>query len=246
MNLKLIVLPALSFYFNICSAQTQLRTIAELTADQSGQSTLDNLIRSAKNKAVLLPANPVKAGEALYQTQVTTRSLMGAVVYFSGGLLIDNGWIRLLGSGGAEKMRRSLPSWNKGKTFKEFGEKPLYLLVGDDAIGGLFAINGGGLGQDLGKVYYLAPDNLKWESLGQSYSDFLDFCLNSDLNKFYKNFRWIGWQKETVLLSGDEVITFYPFLWSKEGQDVNKNTKNTAPMQEQYDLTISTIKQLNN
>lgn len=76
------------------------------------------------------------------------------------------------------KLNRTLPDWNKGKSFNEFGERPPFLLIADDAVGGFFALNGGQLGKDPGKVYYLSPDNLQWESLNISYSDFLDFCFN--------------------------------------------------------------------
>ena len=214
-------------------------------ADKSGNDILNQLIKTTKHQVVVLPADHKKAEEALYQTQVTTRSLMGAIVYFTGGILIDNGWLRILGSGGNEKMNRSLPGWNKGKTFKTLGEKPGYLLIGDDAIGGLFAINGGALGPDLGKVYYMAPETLKWESLNQGYSDFIDFCLNGAISKFYESYRWKNWQKEVSTLNGDSAISFYPFLWSKEGQDVNENTRKVVPMQEQYDFNLSTINQLN-
>jgi len=41
----------------------------------------------------------------------------------------------------------------------------LSCLIGDDSAGGFFAINGGALGNDPGKVYYLSPDNLKWEPM---------------------------------------------------------------------------------
>jgi hypothetical protein len=37
--------------------------------------------------------------EVLLRTQVTTRSPMGAIVYDTGGILIDWGWLRVLGSG---------------------------------------------------------------------------------------------------------------------------------------------------
>src|SRR5690606_12025169 len=107
----------------------------------------------------VLPCDTLKAKEALYKTQVTTRSPMGAIIYSSGGLLVDGGWIRILGSGNI-KLNRTIPDWNKGKSFKEFGEPPTFLLVADDAAGGFFAINGGGLGKDAGKVYYLSPDNM--------------------------------------------------------------------------------------
>ena len=36
--------------------------------------------------------------------------------------------------------------WNFSKSFNQSGDKPKYLLVADDVIGGYFALNGGSLG----------------------------------------------------------------------------------------------------
>lgn len=47
----------------------------------------------------ILPRDPAAAEAELVKTQVTTRSVMGAVVYETGGILIDRGWLRILGSG---------------------------------------------------------------------------------------------------------------------------------------------------
>jgi hypothetical protein len=112
-----------------------------------------NWIEKATNGVAVLPCDSSAAYDALYKIQVTTRSPMGSVIYFTGGILVDSGWIRILGSGNV-KLNRSLPDWNKGKGISEFGEKPFFMLTADDAVGGFFAINGGGLGSNFGKVYY--------------------------------------------------------------------------------------------
>ncbi len=200
-------------------------------------------IKFAKNKVEVLPVDTAKAKDALYKTQVTTRSPMGAIVYSTGGLLIDDGWIRILGSGSA-KLNRSLPDWNKGKAFKDFGEAPSFLLIADDAVGGFFILNGGGLGKDMGKVYYLSPNDLEYEPLDITYTEFLDFCFKGDLNKFYKGLRWIKWRSEVAKLSGDKAFTFFPFLWTKEGKDINKCTRRAVPVEEQYNFSVEMRKQI--
>ncbi|MEO7215345.1 DUF2625 domain-containing protein [Mucilaginibacter sp.] len=226
-------------------SQLKMRPVMELKADTSGWVLLKELFKTAKNKIDVLPAtNSERAAEALYQTQVTTHSYMGAIIYFTGGLLIDNGWIRLLGSG-SDRLTRTLPAWNKGKTFKEFGERPGYILIGDDAVGGFFALNGGALGPETGKVYYLAPETLRWESLQQSYSDFLGFCINGNLNNFYEAYHWKGWQNDVKKLHGDSVYNFYPTLWSEEGRVIQRDTRKIVPVQEQYDFNMDSIRQLN-
>jgi hypothetical protein len=93
-------------------AQSNIRTLSELSSDTSGWEVFKHATLIARNKFEILPADPAKAKDALYQTQVTTHSMMGSIIYFTGGILIDNGWIRVLGSGN-NKLDRSLPQWNK-------------------------------------------------------------------------------------------------------------------------------------
>jgi len=226
------------------SAQTKMRTLNELVnkADP-GWTFVKQWIDSAKNKVEVLPVDTVKAKDALYKIQVTTRSPMGAIVFMTGGLLIDNSWIRILGSGNS-KLERTLPDWNKGKAFKNFGEPAPFLLIADDAIGGFFLLNGGGLGKDLGKVYYFSPDNLEYEPLDLTYTDFLNFCFNSNLDEFYKGYRWINWKEEVAELSGDKIFNFIPPLWTKEGKDINKTSRKAVPVEEQYSLNLDFRKQL--
>jgi hypothetical protein len=208
-----------------------------------GWPLVQEWIKSAKNKVEILSADTAKANDALFKTQVTTRSPMGAIVYKTGGLLIDDGWIRILGSGN-EKLNRGVPDWNKGKSFKEYGDAPTFLLIADDAIGGFFMLNGGGLGKDLGKVYYFSPDNLEYEPLDITYTDFLHFCFEGDLEDFYKGMRWTNWRDEVTKLDGNKVFSFYPFLWTKEGKDVNKNHRSAIPVEELYSFNLSNRKQL--
>lgn len=221
-----------------------MRTLDELiNKEDPGWTVVNEWISLAKNKVEILDCDKKKAGEALVNTQVTTRSLMGAVIYETGGLLIDNGWIRILGSGGTQ-MKRSLPSWNKGKTFGEYGEPAPYLLVADDVIGGFFAINGGFLGKDAGNIYYFAPDTLKWEALEISYSQFLLFCFENDLDKFYTGLRWDSWQTDVKVLSPDYAFSFVPFLWSKEGKDINTVSRAAISVEKVYDLNMEMARTL--
>lgn len=222
----------------------QMRNIEDLINKvEPGWDLVQEWIDSAKNKVEVLSCDTAKAKDALYKTQVTTRSPMGAIIYTTGGLLIDDGWIRILGAG-HQRLNRTLPDWNKGKSLKEFGEAPAFLLIADDAIGGFFAINGGQFGNDMGEVYYLSPDNLEWEGLDINYSDFLGFCFNGNLDDFYKGLRWENWRDEVAKLDGNMVYNFYPFLWSKEGKDINKVSRKAVPVQEQYEVNLSFREQL--
>ena len=137
-----------------------------------------------------------------------------------------------------------LPDWNKGKSFKEFGQTAPFLLIADDAMGGFFLLNVGGLGNDLGKVYYFSPDNLEYEPLDLNYTDFLNFCFNNNLDEFYKGYRWTNWKEEISKLSGDKTYNFFPTLWTKEGKDINKVSRKAVPVEEQYNLNLDFRKQL--
>jgi hypothetical protein len=111
-------------------------------------------------------------------------------------------------------------------------------------VGGFFALNGGEFGEDIGRIYYLSPDNLEWEPLDLTYEAFLEFCFNGDLATFYSNLRWQGWQQDLANLHGDSVFNFFPTPWSKEGKDISKNTRKIVTVQEQYDFNIAARKQL--
>lgn len=241
---KRFQLIALLFMTFAAIGQNKMKKVEELIDQKDpGWAVVEDWIKTAKNKVEILPVDAAKAKEALYKTQVTTRSTMGAVVFMTGGLLIDDGWIRILGSGNS-KFDRTLPDWNHGKSFKDFGEAPPYLLIADDAIGGFYLLNGGGLGTDVGKIYYFSPDNLEYEQLDITYSEFLGFCFNNDLDKFYEGNRWNGWREEVSKLKGDQVFNFYPFLWTAEGSDINKSSRKIIPVQEQYSLNLDLRKQL--
>jgi hypothetical protein len=215
-------------------AQYKMRTIDQLiNREDPAWPVLKQWIDSANNNVEVLPADSSKAKEALYKTQVTTRSIMGAIVYCTGGILIENGWIRILGSG-CDRMQRTLPDWNKGKAFKEFGDPPAFILVADDAVGGYFAINYGNFGSDIDSMYYLSPTDLKWQPLKINYEDFVWFCFMGNLKKFYSGTRWSTWQKDIQNLKADDVFHFYPPLWSVEGKDVEKSSRSAVPAEEEF------------
>lgn len=145
----------------------------------------------------------------LLKLQIITKSVLGSVAYYTGGITLQNGWLRILGSG-HPSLSRTINSWNNIANIKEL------LLVADDIIGGFFAINGGYLPYDLGRIFYLPHDTLEWESLEMTYSEFLHWAITGDLNLFYEPFRWNDWKSEILSLNGCEGLSFYPFLWTEE------------------------------
>lgn len=208
-----------------------------INLEKTGWQLINEWLKEAENKYELLPKNSNRAEIELVNTQVTTRSPMGAVIYETGGILIENGWLRILGSG-SQKLDRGLSEWNKRKTFENYGEPPTYLLVADDIIGGYFALNAGGIGKEIGKIYYLSQDTLEWECLDVSYSDFLYWALTGDLNQFYEPFRWKSWETDIQKANGNQAFSFFPFLWTEEGKDIENADRKLVPVEENYKLTL--------
>ena len=168
--------------------------------------------RPDANRNVVLPPDLASRGSALQRFQVTTRSLLGAVVYETGGLLIADGRLRVFGSGSARSILRineAIGVWNQG-------ESPDLLLIADDTAGGLYALNGGRLRQSsLGSVFYLAADETVWMALDVGYADFIAWCLTGDLSFVFDDV-----DRHDVpagMIEIDKVRSFYPFLWTREG-----------------------------
>ena len=195
-------------------------------------------IAEATNHVEVLPPpdNAIRE-QALLDTQVTTRSPMGAIIYESGGILVDHGWLRILGSG-HPRLPRSLPDWNFERSFSVSGEKPSFLLVADDVVGGFFAIDGGGLGFECGKICYLPPDTLAWENTEKGYSDFLVWSFKGDLAMYYETIRWPGWQKDLQTIRGDEAFGFIPPLFMS-GWPIDKRSRELVRAAKIYELHVA-------
>jgi hypothetical protein len=194
---------------------------------------LQQLVNDAKVPCELLPPGPEREKALLY-LQVTTRSTLGALAYDTGGLLIDDGWLRLLGSGHA-KLSRSLHEWNSPRTDGAF------YLVGDDLAGGFFAINGGAFGDDLGSVYYWPPDSLEWESLERGFTDFVAMFLTHTIENYYTDLRWSSWREDARSASSDQCFAFFPFLWTKEGS-VERSHRSVVPMSQMWDAKVDIVR----
>ncbi|AQR70000.1 hypothetical protein BZG29_17940 [Janthinobacterium sp. LM6] len=177
---------------------------------------------------------PPSAGreDVLLSLQITTRSPLGAIAYETGGILVDGGWLRILGSG-HDKLERNIATWNEGKADG-------FLLVADDVLGGFFALNGGALGPDQGQLYYLAPETLEWEALEIGYTAFVEWAFTSQLRQFYgrQSGDAHGFEELPELpLPGDLCLNFYPFLWTQEGS-LKTSSRRAIPVQEQWALNL--------
>ena len=141
--------------------------------------------------------------------------LFFSVMENCGGIIIDN-WIRLYGCG-------QLNVIEKNKKYNK--ENTVDIILGEDIIGGLFALKDS-------FVYYFAPDTLKWENLNIYYANYIDWLINSNenVNKFYELYRWDTWKDDVSNISLDDGISFYPPLFTK--YNINERSKKVIPMDE--------------
>lgn len=194
---------------------------------------------SGAQRSVEVLEPSARAGECLVSVQITTRSPLGAVILRSGGILVDHGWLRILGSG-HPRLPRALPDWNFHCGMVEAETPPPWLLVADDVVGGFFALNGGRFSSEGPNIWYFAPDTLEWEDLEIGYTDFLHWCLSGEVDKFYELHRWDGWPDEVGALDGGHGIAIFPPL-SAEGPPVKDRSRRAVPIEELFAFHVGAV-----
>lgn len=199
-------------------------------------------LKEANKPVEVLETHPRRAADVLVALQVTTRSPLGAIALSTGGLLVDHGWVRVLG-GGCSRLEGDLARWN-GLTAQPLVQ-PIdgAMFVAHDAIGGFFALDGGALGEGKGAAFYLPPDTLEWAPVAPGYSALLQFLLRGDLNKFYADHRAAGWEAEVKALPPDQGWSFYPPLFA-EAEGGKPRSKEAVPMNELLKLNLELADQL--
>ena len=199
-------------------------------------------VKAANKPVEVLEAVPARGAEVLLALQVTTRSPLGAIALQTGGILVDHGWVRVLGAG-CSRMEGDLARWNG------LGPHPMVqpidgaMFVATDALGGFFALDGGALGDGKGAAFYLPPDTLSWERLADSYSALLGFFFKGDLNRLYGEHRFAGWEGEVKALGCDQAWAFTPPLFAEvpAGQ---QRTREAVPLPELLKLNLELADQL--
>ena len=214
-----------------------MKKLQDLIDDEAkGWALVEEWLAAATNEVEVLESEIDDSEEALVMLQVSTEAPLGAIVYESGGILIDGGWIRLYG-GSCDKLKRSLPAWNQGRSLQVHGEHPPFLLIGEDVLGGVYAINSTGLGDDYGNVYYYAFDTREWEPLDMPYSEFVWWTFTGDIQEYYSDYRWKGWKKDLAKISADEVFAFDP-PFSVDGPGPEQRKRSVITARESYRMMI--------
>jgi hypothetical protein len=219
-----------------------VRPLSELLSPDPAFPVVQSWISDATRSVKVLTAERSGSEAVLLALQVTTRSPMGALALETGGLVVD-GLLRVLGGAGPG-MSGDLARWNG------MGHEPLLaardraLIIAHDALGGFFALDGGGLGEGKGTVFYFAPDALAWEDLGIGYSAWLVAMMSDSLRTFYADNLWHGWEGEVSTLTPDQGVSFYPPLWTKESRPIEGTSRKGVPMLELWHFQQDVARQL--
>ena len=199
-----------------------MRALSELVeTDDPAWPEIEAAVAAASYSIEVLDADPGRADDELVKLQVTTRSWLGAVVHRTGGLVLDHGWLRVLGSGNAERHLASLSAVNDGLTGG--------IIVAQDVLGGQFAwVPTGGKPT----IRYFAPDTLRWDDCEMGYGHWLAAMIGGGLTGFYETLRWHGWAEDIAGYRLDQAVSLWPPPWTKEGKDLNAVARRPVPMSE--------------
>lgn len=170
----------------------------------------------------------------LYRLQVTARSTLGAIALNSGGVLIDHGWLRVLGAGAPGL--DGLATANRLGDPQVVSSAPGHLVIAYDILAGVFAINHQDIDASPGEVCYWGPDTLAWSPLGVGHSAFVQWALGGGLSDFYKDLRGPGWEAEVSATPIEDGISVYPFLWTEQGRNIASSSRRPVPFTELLEL----------
>ena len=194
------------------------------------------------NRKIDLNLDESKDGmKSLDILKITSRSPLGSIILNTSGIVIDN-WIRILGHD--SNINRGVLSYNSILENGVATQIDKMLIVADDVVGGLFALNAGKFSEGIGEVWYFAPDTLEWESLEMQYSEFIAWIAQGNIDEFYSTMRWSTWKEECKNVKFNESILIYPFLWSNEIQ-LEKADKKIVPAEELLKINQQYSKKFN-
>ncbi|MGE0710764.1 MAG: DUF2625 family protein [Planctomycetota bacterium] len=196
----------------------------ELIHDEDAIELVRAWAEAAPHPVELLPRREQAGRRALAALQVTTRSPLGAVAYHTGGLLVDRGFLRVLGAGGP-RLPRAIDEWNGPGGFTRCVHGP---LVADDVVGGFFAWFA-----EPQTIHYFAPDTLAWEDTELGYSDWLQTMLGDGFAGFYRELRWAGWEQEVAGLGADHTFSWLPPLVA-QGPPLSERSRASVPVEQAW------------
>lgn len=170
-------------------------------------SELQRLIDASPSKVVVRP----RLGHANTSSEtlkVAGESFLAAIADQTGGIIVADGRICLLGGDNAEG--DTLASLNQldGGYPRLF---PGVLIVAYDVYGGLFGLDAEAKSPRDATVGYLPPDSYIWENLEIGHSLFVEWSMSADVAAFYAP---IEKDSGFPACKAGEAISFAPPLWA--------------------------------
>jgi hypothetical protein len=196
-----------------------------MTTGELGWAEIDALVAGAAVQAELLPA------EAVPPIGVLPDPWLARMASAAGGILVDHGWLRMLGAG-HPRIGDGLVGWNA-----RLGGQPLDpplsdgLIVAYDAVGGFFSIFPDQAEPARSGVVYRSSEDEDWQALGLDYSTFLRWTLSGRLAQFSAASRWPGWEREVGEIPADQALMIYPPL-GFEGPAIELRNRATVSARE--------------
>lgn len=214
------------FEFNkLYEEKTQIENLEKLVVDKNNKKisavsarlwkSIYKRLDECDKEVIYLLNKSDNANKVLDILQVKSQSFLGSIIINTSGVIIDN-WIRLLGCDC--EGNRGIVSYNLINEERVPTRIEKMLIVADDIIGGIFALNKGKFPSGLEKVWYFNPYTLNWESLEMDYSTFLHWISDEKMDEFYSKIRWSNWKEDAKIVRFNEAIFINKFLWTKEIQ----------------------------
>jgi uncharacterized protein DUF2625 len=143
---------------------------------------------------------PERGDETLRLLEVSAESTLGAVAHATGGIVVDGGWLRLLG-GGSDELP-SLAEWAGLARRQRVEPVAGGVCVAFDAVGGFFVLL-----EQTRHVHSFLPDTLTWLDTRLTYSQFVHWTLHGDLDGFYGELR--EWRETSRDLAPGEALSIH-------------------------------------
>lgn len=165
--------------------------------DRSSPTLEENLARS-RVEVHMFPAlhNHQDTEDALEAAGLAAGSLLATLLKLSNGMILDGGWIRILGLTD-RACGRSLASWNRGAGWQEaWGEGVRgKLCFADDPLGNQYAINIGEDGRGNWQVFLGSVEDRSWRSLDCTFGQWLEQVFAGKHPEWYDPDHYPAWRR---------------------------------------------------
>lgn len=214
-----------------------LKIKEQLFMYKSWNRVYEELIRSSNDISFSLSKKvDIDINNYLNIKQLTT---LGQVINNTSGIKINN-YLRIFGNGSHDEWENIIKFNLK---FRDYIDKNK-VLIANDIFGGVFGINAESINAEYSSIWYFAPDLLEWSDLEINFYEFIEFVASDNVNEFYEDFKWKGFEYEIKNIKSDEAISIYPFLWSEEC-NIETADKKIVPFSELFMLNLEFMKKFN-